>query len=175
MSVEPIYFGDRELFGIYRPPVPGVPARRHLVVICNAAFHEYFKIQFVARQLSKELAGIGFDVLRFDYGGQGNSGSDLAEFTWQEDLDAALAEGVAISGARHTSLIGIRVGALLATNCDTPLHSLALWDPVTDGRSYVEQLPRFRSGCWKRIAIGPGRAAARSTNGKYSGPSSEMP
>jgi esterase/lipase len=140
MSVEPVCFGKRELFGLYRPPQTSVTGRRHLLVICNSAFHEYFKTQFVARQLSKELTNIGYDVLRFDYSGQGNSGGDLQSLNWPADIEAAIDEGVAISGAMNTSLIGFRVGALLATNIGIRLHSLAMWDPVVSGKNYVNEL-----------------------------------
>ena len=140
MSVEPLYFGGRELFGLYRPASPGVPARRHLVVICNAALHEYFKIQHVARQLGTELADAGFDVLRFDFSGQGNSGGDLSQFHWPDDLRLAVQEGTQISGAVQTSIVGFRAGALVAAAAGLSPRNFIAWDPVVDGAAYMEQL-----------------------------------
>lgn len=140
MSVEPFHFGERKLFGLYRPATPGVPSRRHLVVVCNAVLHEYFKIQHVARQLSKELADEGFDVLRFDFSGQGNSGGDLAQCHWVDDVRQAVHEGTQIAGALQTSIVGFRAGALMAAATGMSHHSFVAWDPVTDGTAYMEQL-----------------------------------
>lgn len=140
MSVEPFYFGGRRLFGLYRPASPGVPARRHLVVVCNAVFHEYFKVQHVARQLGRELADAGFDVLRFDFSGQGNSGGDLQRFHWLDDLRLAVQEGKEIAGALQTSIVGFRAGALVAAAAGIPHRSFVAWDPVVDGAGYMDQL-----------------------------------
>ncbi len=140
MSVEPFYFGERELLGLYRPASPAVPARRHLVVICNALLHEYFKIQHVARQLSSELADEGFDVLRFDFSGQGNSGGDLTKFNWLDDLHLAVHEGTKVSGAIQTSIVGFRAGALVAAAAGLHHRAFVAWDPVVDGAAYMKQL-----------------------------------
>lgn len=140
MSVEPLYFGRRKLFGLYRPASPRAQSRRHLVVVCNAVLHEYFKIQHVARQLAKELADEGFDVLRFDFSGQGNSGGDLTQFDWVDDIRQAVQEGTQISGALQTSIVGFRAGALLAAAAGMRHHSFVAWDPVIDGAAYMKQL-----------------------------------
>jgi pimeloyl-ACP methyl ester carboxylesterase len=164
MSVEPFYFGNRDLFGLYRPASPAVPARRHLVVVCNAALHEYFKIQHVARQLSEELSDQGFDVLRFDFSGQGNSGGDLARFHWIDDLRVAVQEGTEVSGAIQTSIVGFRAGALVAAAAGLAHRAFVAWDPVFDGAAYMEQLRGVHDALLKAHAHLPD--AARDSLGK---------
>lgn len=110
------------------------------MVVCNAVLHEYFKIQHVARQLGKELADEGFDVLRFDFSGQGNSGGDLMQCHWVDDVRQAVQEGKQVSGALQTSIVGFRAGALLAAAAGMPYHSFVAWDPVTDGTAYMREL-----------------------------------
>ncbi len=159
MSVEPFHFGGRKLFGLYRPAAPGAPSRRHLVVVCNAVLHEYFKIQHVARQLSKELADEGFDVLRFDFSGQGNSGGDLATCHWVDDVRMAVEEGTQIAGALQTSIVGFRAGALVAAAATIPQNTFVAWDPVIDGRAYMSELQEVHERLLKAHNNLPGSAS----------------
>ena len=76
----PLYFGERtrRLFGVYTPAhAAGRPARG--VVLCHPWGQEYLHAHRSLRKLGDLLAAAGFDVLRFDYFGTGDSAGDLPE------------------------------------------------------------------------------------------------
>lgn len=69
------------------------------------------------RLLADRLAETGLDVLRFDYSGTGDSMGDHDDVTlarWIDDAGEALDELVSLSGARRVSVVGLRIGALVA-------------------------------------------------------------
>lgn len=81
-----------------------------------------------------------------DVHGTGNSRGHLDEIgieRWQDDLLAALGELRMRAGQAPLTVIGCRAGALLAAhgiNSGWPAQRFVLWQPVTDGRSYLNQL-----------------------------------
>jgi pimeloyl-ACP methyl ester carboxylesterase len=149
--IEGFFFSDNRLFGIYRPPAPESTPRQHVVTICDAVLHEYFKTQFVARQLAKQLSEAGYDVLRFDYSGQGNSDGEISAKAWRDNVAAAVDEALSISGAETISLVGFRFGGLLACRYSGPhaVDRVALWDPILNGATFVEHLRRVHAGLLK--------------------------
>lgn len=144
--MEPLYFGPaaRRLFGAYEPPRGR--ARDAGVVVCNAGVQEYTRAHFAVRRLAGAIAAAGYHVLRFDWSGTGDSAGDLGEATagrWCEDVRAAAAELRELSGARRLSLVGYRLGALLAARAagdGLELRDLVLWDPPVDGREHLTAL-----------------------------------
>ena len=65
------------------------------------------------------LAASGWDTLRFDYYGTGDSAGDLIEANlggWEKDIEWAIEEARATSGANRVALIGLRLGANLAAS-----------------------------------------------------------
>jgi predicted alpha/beta hydrolase len=67
--------------------------------------------------LSRQLAARGFNVLRFDYYGSGDSAGDDSEMRLSgscEDIVAAIEELKDICDAKTVALIGLRLGASLA-------------------------------------------------------------
>jgi pimeloyl-ACP methyl ester carboxylesterase len=95
-------------------------------------------------RLARCLALNGFDVLRFDYRGVGESpGVFQAQTfdTWRDDLEAV----VDLARARGRVLIlGLRLGALLASQLlvDRRVDGLAAWDPPTNGRAMLLDMLR---------------------------------
>ncbi|AKU98434.1 putative hydrolase of the alpha/beta superfamily [Labilithrix luteola] len=86
-------------------------------------------------------------MMRFDYGGTGDSMGDGADVTVQSCLaDVALAadELRAASGASKVVAIGLRLGGTLAalatSRCALRLRHLVMWDPVFEGRAYLAEL-----------------------------------
>jgi alpha/beta superfamily hydrolase len=145
--VRPFFFGDsaEPLFGLYHPP-RGPRSHRCSVVVCNPFGQEYLRAHRSLQQLAGRLAASGFHTLRFDYFGCGDSGGDDHQGglgRWLEDTAAAVEEVQALSESPTVALVGLRMGATLAvrlaSRCPVVEH-LVLWDPVPNGRRYLEEL-----------------------------------
>lgn len=144
----PLRFGApaRRLFGLYQPPSAGM-GTAHCVVLCNPFGQEAIRSHRLLRVLGDRLARAGFTVLRFDYSGTGDSDGDDSEADlgrWVEDVVSADAEARRASGLRTSSWFGVRLGATLAAlasaQAPSPPRTLVLWDPVADGRAYLDEL-----------------------------------
>lgn len=148
--MEPTFFGDQEapLFGIYHPPLQ-TPVKGNAVLICYPLFQEHIRTHRALRQLAEQLAKTGSHVFRFDYYGTGDSAGSLDEVNltdWLENVATAEKELKEISGARYITLIGLRFGATLATmHRSKYLNKLILWDPVIDGKKYIDDLTSLHS------------------------------
>lgn len=133
---------DRSLLGLYDPPGPG--SARDAVVICNPWAGEYFAAYRVLRFLARRLSRAGHHVLRFDYYGCGDSGGVFTDGTvegWSRDAATAVEELRAVSGARRTTVLGARGGALIASRLASrrsDVHRIVMWDPVLDGAAHLE-------------------------------------
>ena len=149
----PMFFGTgpHRLFGMYAPAHAG-RAQRRAVVLCPAWGDEYLSAHRAMRQLAHQLAGVGVDVLRFDYYGTGDSAGELHEATlagWQDDIERAIGELRDTAGAERVGVIGLRLGASLAASLVARkpgiADSLGLWDPVCSGEAYLRELERIAS------------------------------
>jgi pimeloyl-ACP methyl ester carboxylesterase len=144
--VNPIVFGsrDRQLFGVH---VPAQGRRkRQGAVICAPLGQEYERAHRACRMLGERLAGIGYDVLRFDYFGTGDSGGAGEDVTLHgcvQDTVAAVEEICALGSVRRVLLVGLRLGAAIADRAAAQTRTterLVLWDPVSDGEEYLGEL-----------------------------------
>jgi pimeloyl-ACP methyl ester carboxylesterase len=145
--MNPFYFGTsrRPLFGVYHPPRTRAP-RATGVVLCYPLWQEYMRAHRAFRQLAILLSKAGFPVLRFDYFGTGDSGGDgesgdVAQ--WVTDVRTAIDELKDTAGVRSVTLVGLRIGAVLAAMAPadrTDVDRVVLWDPVIDGAGYVDDL-----------------------------------
>ena len=150
-SLLPLYFGNSEqrLFGCLHEPEP-TRIRDCSVLICQPMGHEYVNSHRALRQLAVRLADAGFPVLRFDYFGCGDSSGDAEEGSiaqWLDDVSQAILEAKHRSASSRVCLVGLRLGASLSTLAAALRHdvaSLVLWDPVIDGRMYLEGLVSFQ-------------------------------
>ncbi|MDE3188200.1 MAG: alpha/beta hydrolase [Acidobacteriota bacterium] len=135
----------RELFALHRAPEGG--SRLHAVVLCNPFGQEAIRAHRLYRVLGDRLAAAGFEVVRFDYFGSGDSAGDDEAF----DLLGAVNDAVGVAEwtwarghATRLSLLGLRLGgsvAMLASSrLTTPPSHLVLFEPVLDGARYLEQL-----------------------------------
>ena len=145
-SVEAFFFGDpaAPLFGCHHPPNDG--ESDYGVVLCYPMGHEYIRTHRLYRFLARRLAESGFHVLRFDYFGTGDSAGEFEDARldrWIGDTAAALAELRRRFLVRHVYAAGLRLGAavaLLAGIDHGGLEGLALWDPVTSGPEYLDDI-----------------------------------
>ena len=143
----PLYFGpsDGPLFGCYHEP-PAGHRRKCAVLICQPVGHEYVNCHRALRQLAVRLAEAGFPVLRFDYYGCGDSAGVSEEggiSRWLEDISTAILDLRQRTGLAQTCVVGLRLGGALSTIIGSQrgdVESLVLWDPVVNGKSYLEKL-----------------------------------
>ena len=148
LTETPFFFqnGGYRLFGIVHRPHVTVALGRGFV-FCYPCFEEKLWTHRVFVRLARELAALGFHVLRFDYMGHGDSDGDFEQSTVGSRLSDI---GCAVSTLRqevgtdaHVGLLGLRFGALLAAEYaerDNKIASLVLWDPVTDGAAYMQEV-----------------------------------
>jgi len=148
------WFGppDRPLFGWVHAPDDG--RCRGGVVLCPPLAREHTSAHYTYRTLAEALAAAGLLVVRFDYDGTGDSAGSDADPDRLESWLSSIGHAVDLAqaaGAGQVSIVGMRMGALLATawaarRGDT--HALVLWDPCPSGRAFVREqtaLQRLRS------------------------------
>ncbi len=144
--MEPALFGDPPLFGLFHPAAAG-SARGHGVLICPPIAYEHIRAHRALRNLAVQLSRAGFDALRFDYFGVGDSSGTSEEARvarWHGDVATAADELRSLAGAMAISVIGVRLGATLAASAaQLQTDHLILWDPIVDGRAWVQRLERM--------------------------------
>ena len=148
--MEPLYFGPRgRLFGLRSEAK--APPRRTAVLICHSWGVEYMRSYRALYLLAQQLAARGFETLRFDYSGTGdsadgpdghdNDGSRLEQ--WIEDIRCAARELRELSGADRVCILGLRLGGLLAVRAIADglrADVAALWDAPDSGRAWIDEL-----------------------------------
>lgn len=144
MKISPLSLGPAGRLVAVRDEPDAARKRRTCVVLCQPIGHEYVRCHRGVRQLATRLAQEGFEVLRFDYSGCGDSPGEGHEFglsTWVDDV------GHALEAARQRfasiALVGLRMGANLALQAFArrrDVDALVLWEPVTDGGRYLDEL-----------------------------------
>ena len=117
-------------------------------VFCHPFAEEKLWTHRVFVTFARTLAAAGHPVLRFDYMGNGDSDGTFTE----SSLESALADvrsGIdyvrARSGASHVNLLGLRLGATIASlvaESATDVTDLVLWAPIVDGARYMQELLR---------------------------------
>ena len=146
---EPRYFGprDRPLFGwLHRPP-SAVPARSTGVVICNPFGYEALCAHRSLRHFAEAAALAGYPTLRFDYDGTGDSaGGDLDPerwASWQLSVHEAIDELRQGAGAAQVCLLGVRLGATIATLAAVgrdDVAGLAVIAPIVAGKPWLREV-----------------------------------
>ncbi|MCW8193297.1 alpha/beta fold hydrolase [Proteobacteria bacterium 005FR1] len=145
--MEVFFFGptSSQLLGIYHP-ASSERDRYQGIVMCYPFGQEYMRAHRAFRQLANTLADNGYHVLRFDYRGTGDSAGELQDVSasdWVEDIGFAVQELKDMAGVYGISLLGLRLGALLAGVAAADrrdLNRLVVWDPVVSGRSHIREL-----------------------------------
>ncbi len=145
--MESLFFGssDQRVLGIYHS-ADFSKDRGEGVVLCYPFGQEYMRAHRAYRQLASGLSKLGYHVLRFDYRGTGDSYGDLDNALpsmWLDDVRTAVEELADISGCRKISLLGLRLGALLAQQVafsETKISRLVLWDPIVSGQAFIDEI-----------------------------------
>jgi len=132
-------------FGWFHPA--RAPLRRGGVVLCRPLGYEALCSYRTYTQLADTLAAAGFDVLRFDYHGTGDSAGGDTDAgrvpAWIDSIVFAVHELRRITGIADVALMGMRLGATLAVRAALQLGDidrLVLWAPCTTGKSFVREM-----------------------------------
>ncbi len=137
------WFGsaDRPLLGFLHVPSSGTV--REAVVMCPPLGKEHIDTYRGMRLLGEKLAAQGMAAFRFEYAGVGDSAGaedDPDALTlWLKSIVSAV-DYVRQAGAESVSIVGLRVGALLAASALQEcghVNSIVLWDPILTGRNYL--------------------------------------
>jgi pimeloyl-ACP methyl ester carboxylesterase len=146
--MRPFFFGrDRRLYGALHEARGA--ARGVGVLLCYPGVQEYNVTHWAFRRLASLLVRAGFHVLRFDYSCTGDSEGETHDGRvdhWLEDIATAADELKDAAGVRKISLLGLRLGALLAAravSAGLEVKDLVLWEPVFTGAGYVAELERL--------------------------------
>jgi alpha-beta hydrolase superfamily lysophospholipase len=123
------------------------PSRSTGVVLCRPMGYEALCSYRTYSLLADTLAQAGFDVLRFDYPGTGDSaGADTDDdrvSAWIGGIEAAARHIERLAGVSRIALFGVRLGAALAAQAAAQLggvDSLVLWAPCASGRAFVREM-----------------------------------
>lgn len=136
--MNPFYLGtsQRRIFGIHSPAATRA-GRPRAAVLCQAWGDEYVYAHRTMRQLALRLSLTGFDTLRFDYFGTGDSAGEESEVDvagLQADVATAIETLNDLAETEKVVLIGLRAGANIAasTAAGSPgaVEALILWDPI---------------------------------------------
>lgn len=148
MTETPFFFGParESLFGIlHQPEQPAGSA----VVLCHPFAEEKLWAHRVFVTFARRLAARGVAVLRFDYMGNGDSGGSFSASslaTACADVKCAAGEVQRRTGADGVTLVGLRMGATIASLVAEDLAAvrrLVLWSPIVDGGRYMQELLRI--------------------------------
>lgn len=165
----PLYFGPpgRRLFGWLHRPSHG--ERDLALVVCKPFGYEAVCSNRSIREFAEMAAASGVACLRFDYLGTGDSDdidlkADQVD-AWTEDVLAAIEELKLRTGISRVCLLGLRLGATIATlaSARSPaLAGLLLISPLVSGRRYLKDLrvTRLAAAVGSEGAAGAGAAGA---------------
>ncbi len=161
-GVQPLFFGSigQGLFGQYHPADGG--AAQTALLICAPFGHEDLCAYRSLRALAHAAAQAGTATLRFDYPGCGNSpspgeGTDELH-AWVDSIIEAARTLRALSGASQVTVLGVRLGATLATLAATHiagLNDLIAVAPVVSGRAYLRELKALQMASEAQQASAP--------------------
>lgn len=142
----------RALVGILTPPAEGAPARDVTIVILNSGIIHRVGANRLHVQLARNLAAVGFRVLRFDLSGVGDSPpreearASILDAV-MDDIREAVDQVVGADG--RVALFGLCSGAahaLLYAPDDPRVTGLVLLD------LWIPQTPRYhRQQYWNRL------------------------
>ncbi|MFQ5467237.1 MAG: hydrolase 2, exosortase A system-associated [Kiloniellaceae bacterium] len=164
MAIQPILIQGPAgpLFAIHHPPAEGVAARGDFLSVPPFA-EEMNQARRMAAVQARRLAHAGYGVLLLDLNGTGDSGGDFADGRWDGwlgDIAAGL-DWLEGQGRPLAGLWGLRLGGLLAVEAaranPARIPRLLLWQPVTSGRTFLNQFLRLR------VAAGLGGMGQRET------------
>lgn len=144
---------------IYCARHPAAGTAHGTVLLCGTFGLEIAYAALVWTRWARRAAQAGWDAIRFDWRGTGESGGEFREVTvaaWEDDLRRV--HGFARQRRRGpVVLMGLRAGCLVAANAFAAGlgDALVLWEPPASGRAYVMEVLRRKIAA--DYVIGTGR------------------
>jgi exosortase A-associated hydrolase 2 len=129
---------------------PAAGACRGAVLYVHPFAEEMNRSRRMAALQARELAALGFAVLQPDLHGCGDSSGESGDARWETWLGDLAAAGAWLRARTGAPLVlwGLRLGALLALDyarqADRAPAAVLLWQPVQDGRAFINQFLRLR-------------------------------
>jgi exosortase A-associated hydrolase 2 len=149
MQEKPFFFSSNEynLFGVLH--YPSTSQVNSGFVFCHPFAEEKLWAHRVYVSFARELAKLGYAVLRFDYMGHGDSDGDFEDSTIETrlvDINCAIKQlKIEINKIETVNLLGLRFGATLAgvvSSERNDIERLILWEPIVDGSRYMMEILR---------------------------------
>lgn len=147
MQAEFVGASGRRLFVMLRAPVL---ASGECMLVVPPFAEEMNKSRRLVTELARHACRGGKALLSVDLYGTGDSDGEFSEARvgqWIDDLACAMAWSAA-RGWRVTSVLGIRLGAILAAALvrqrDIEFSRAVFWQPVVSGSRFVDQFLRLR-------------------------------
>lgn len=175
MIEKPFFFPNAgcSLFGVLHEPESGT-ARTPFVFVHPFA-EEKLWTHRVFVTFARELARRGHAVLRFDLMGNGDSQGGFEETSLESslsDLRCAISLLKRRTGSAKVSLLGLRLGALLAcleADARDDVRHLVLWAPIVHGGRYMQEMLRIniatQMAVYKEVRQDRGALVARMKEG----------
>lgn len=133
--------GPCGLFGITHPSETA--GQSHALIICQPLLGEAVWTHWALKQIAQGAARAGFTVFRFDFSGTGNSTVDPLDLTvadWTKDIETAIDIMQQRGGHERISILAVRLAFAFAASVSLrrDIETLIGWDPVLDGRRWLE-------------------------------------
>jgi exosortase A-associated hydrolase 2 len=115
------------------------------LLFCDPFAEEKKCAHRVLVEAARDFCAADIACMRFDYRGTGDSPGEFGEATpeqWVQDILAAIAFARRELGVRTLGLLGVRLGAALALQAieaSEQADFAILWEPVINGRQYLQQ------------------------------------
>jgi len=148
------------------------------LIILNPIFEERSRSHRYLFNWAKFLAHHGYHVIRFDYMGQGDSDGDMKNMSIETQLDdlAVVQEWVKqklpdCKIALHGLRWGASIGALYMQSKNVDLKYLVSWEPIKNGRKYIEDELRKNLATQlivhKRVIVNRKKLVSNLESGEY--------
>lgn len=140
--------GKGPLFAMHHEPVKR-NQQNECIIVLPAFAEEMNRCRYMQTMLAQALTEQGIGLLAVDPYGTGDSGGEFSDADWEGWInDSITAANYSTQlGYQHISLLGIRLGALLAMAVMpsiSNLKQLLLWQPVTNGKAALTQFLRLK-------------------------------
>ena len=116
--------------------------------MCYPFAEARLRVHRLYKSLAEYFCSSGYDVIRFDYWGQGDSDGDFVESTIKtmiEDSNCIITYFKEAFSLNKIIVFGLRLGANIAMKVSENINdlSLILYEPIVDINSYINQLLRL--------------------------------
>ncbi len=95
------------------------------------------------------MSQAGFDVIRFDYAGTGDSDGGIERLSfrqWTNDIRAVIDASRQLANVERVSVLGVRLGANLLAEAElSQIEHFVAWDPVLNGASYLDGIKEMHA------------------------------